>query len=99
MGFTAYETFLENLNSITSGINCLIQKAKGEPGRRFVWSPVAPDIVGEGVLRYVGWGTSYTNTEPILPTVLKRLDCDNYLIELVCMNSDGKNVYLLSIGY
>lgn len=99
MDFTAYETFLENLNSITCGVNYLIQKAKGKPGRRFVWSPADPDIVKEGVLRYVRRGTSYTNTKPILPEILKRLDCDNYLAELVCMNSDGKSVYLLSIGY
>ena len=54
MGFTAYETFLENLNSIRHGVSYLIQKANANPGKRFVWSPVAPDIVEEGSLSCVG---------------------------------------------
>lgn len=99
MDFTAYETFLENLNSITCGVSYLIQKVNDNPGKHFVWSPVAPDIVEEGSLSCVRWRIGYTNTEPILPAILEHLDCDNYIVELVCMNSDGKSVYLLSIGY
>lgn len=99
MGFTAYETFLENLNSIRHGVSYLIQKANANPGKRFVWSPVAPDIVEEGSLSCVGWGSGYANTKPILPAILKRLDDDNYIVELVCIKSSGESVYLLSVGY
>lgn len=99
MGFTAYETFLENLNSIRHGVSYLIQKANDNPGKRFVWSPVAPDIVEEGSLSCVGWGSGYANTKPILPAILKRLDDDNYIVELVCIKSSGESVYLFSVGY
>lgn len=99
MDFTTYETFLENLNSITHGVNYLIQKVNDNPGRCFVWSPVAPDIVKEGNLSCVRWGSGYTNTKPILPAILKRLDDDNSIVELVCIKSSGENVYLLSVGY
>lgn len=99
MDFTAYETFLENLNSITHGVNYLIQEVNDNPGRRFVWSPVAPDIVEEGSLSCVEGRIGYTNTEPILPAILEHLDCDNYIVELVYMKSYGNNYYLLSIGH
>ena len=53
MDFTTYESFLENLNSTMRGINRLIKKAEDKQGKRFVWSPVAPDVVGEGTLSYI----------------------------------------------
>lgn len=99
MDFEAYETFLENLSSIMRGIDCLIQKAESKSGKRFVWSPVAPDVVAEGTLDHVGWGSGYANTKLILPAILKRLDDDNYIVELVCIKSSGESVYLLSVGY
>ena len=36
MGFEAYETFLENLSSVMSGIDCLIKMAEGKKWERFV---------------------------------------------------------------
>ena len=50
MDFDTYETFLENLTSVMNGINCLIQKAMGEHGKRFVWSPISPGIVERALL-------------------------------------------------
>ena len=55
MDFDTYETFLENLFSVMRGIDCLIQMAGSKSGKRFVWSPVTPDIVKEGALSHVGW--------------------------------------------
>lgn len=99
MDFDAYETLLENLSSIVSGIDCLIQKAKGEMGKRFVWSPVAPDIVEEGILSHVEWGFIYTDTETIPQAILEYLNSENFFVELVCMNTDSGSYYILSIGH
>lgn len=99
MDFEAYETFLENLSSVMRGINRLIQKAKGESGKRFVWSPLAPDIVEEGVLNCVERGLIYTDSEDISQVILKNLNYENFIIELVYTNIDNGSYYLLSIGY
>lgn len=99
MDFDAYETFLENLSSVMSGINCLIQKARSKSGKRFVWSPVAPDIIEEGTLDYVEWGFTETEDETIPQVILEYLNSENFIIELVCMNTDSGNYYLLSIGH
>ena len=99
MDFEAYETFLENLSSVMRGINRLIQKAKGESGKRFVWSPVAPDVVAEGTLNCVEWGFVYTDIKVIPQVILEHLSYKNFLVELVYTNTDNGSSYLLSIGY
>ena len=99
MSFTAYETFLENLNSITHGVSYLIQKANDNPGKRFVWSPVIPDIVKKGTLNYVEWEFTETDTEVIPQVILKYLNSENFIVELVCMDTDSRSYYILSIGH
>ena len=99
MDFDTHETFLENLSSVMRGINCLIQKAKGEKGKRFVWSPIAIDIVMEGTLNHVEQGFVYTDIKDIPPAILKHLDYENYVVELVYINTHNGSHYLLSIGY
>ena len=98
MDFEAYETFLENLSSVMRGINRLIQKAESKSGKRFVWSPVAPDIIEEGTLDYVEWGFTETEDETIPQVILEHLNYENFVIELVCMNTDSGSYYILSIG-
>ena len=99
MDFKEYETFLENLSSIMSGVSCLIQKATSKSGERFVWSPVAPDIVEEGALSYVGRGLVYTDIKTILRVILEYLDDENFIVELVYIDIHGESYYLLSIGH
>ena len=99
MDFEAYETFLENLSSVMRGINYLIQKAGSKSGKRFVWSPVAPDIIEEGTLDYVEQGFVYTDIKDIPPAILEYLDYENYVVELVYINTHNGSHYLLSIGY
>lgn len=99
MDFEAYETFLENLTSVMSGIDRLIRMAKGKRGKRFVWSPIALDIVEEGTLNYVKWGFIYTDSKDIPQVILEYLNSENFIVELVCMNTDSGSYYLLSIGY
>lgn len=101
MDFDTYETFLENLSSIMRGINCLIQKAEGKKGKRFVWSPVAPDIVKEGVLSHVEWGFVYTDTETIPQAILQHINEDNYVVELAYSvdEDDKKPSFSLYVGY
>ena len=99
MDFEAYETFLENLSSVMRGLDRLIQKAGSKSGKRFVWSPVAPDIIEEGILDYVGWGFTETETEAIPQVILEYLNSENFIVELVCMNTDSGSYYLISIGH
>ena len=99
MDFKEYETFLENLSSIMSGIDCLIQKAGSKSGKRFIWSPVAPDIIEEGTLNYVEWGFTETEDEAIPQVILEYLNSENFIVELVCMNTDSGSYYILSIGH
>lgn len=101
MDFDEYETFLENLSSVMRGIDCLIQEAKGKSGRRFVWSPVAPDIVEEGVLSHVLWGFVYTDTKTIPQAILQHIDEDNYIVELAYSvdKDDKKPCFSLYVGY
>ena len=101
MDFEAYETFLENLFSVMSGINCLIKMAEGKKGKRFVWSPVAPDIVQEGVLSHVGWGFVYTDIKDILQAILQHINENNYVVELACSvdEDDKKPSFCLFVGY
>ena len=99
MDFEAYETFLENLSSIMRGIDCLIQKAESKSGKRFVWSPVAPNIVAEGTLNYVEWGFVYTDIKVIPQVILEHLNYKNFIVELVYTSSHSGSHYLLSIGY
>lgn len=101
MDFDTYETFLENLSSIMSGVDYLIQKAKGEVGKRFVWSPVAPDIVKKGVLNHVEWGFVYTDTETIPQAILQHINEDNYVVELAYSvdEDDKKPSFSLYVGY
>ena len=99
MDFKEYETFLENLSSVMRGIDCLIQKVDSKSGKRFVWSPITPDVVGEGVLSHVGWGLVYTDTKAIPQAILRHLNYENFVVELVCMNTDSGSYYLLSIGH
>lgn len=100
MDFEAYETFLENLSSVMRGIDCLIQKATSKRERRFVWSPLAPDIVEEGALNYVGRGLIYTDSKDIPQAILEHLnDDENFTIELAYTNIDNGSYYILSIGY
>lgn len=99
MDFEAYETFLENMPFLMRGINRLIQKAKGEKGKRFVWSPIATDIVMEGPLNHVEQGFVYTDIKDIPPAILEYLDYENYVVELVYINTHNGSHYLLSIGY
>lgn len=100
MDFTAYETFLENLNSITRGVAKLIQKAEQNAGKPMLWSPLSPDIIKKGVLTHTEWGIVYTNSSPIQQTILERLDDDNYVVELTYrIDSFGDDVYSLYIGH
>ena len=101
MDFEAYETFLENLSSIMRGIDCLIRMAEGKSGKRFVWSPIAPDVVGEGVLSHVEWGFVYTDTKAIPQAILRHIDEDNYVVELACSidEDDKKPSFSLYVGY
>ena len=99
MDFEAYETFLENLSSVMRGINCLIKMAEGKKGKRFVWSPVAPDIIAEGTLNYVERGFIETEAEAIPQVILEYLNSENFIVELVCMNTDSGSYYILSIGH
>lgn len=101
MDFEAYETFLENLSSVMRGIDCLIQMAGSKSGKRFVWSPVAPDIVEEGVLNHVGWGFVYTDIKAIPQAILQHIDEDNYIVELACFvdEDDKKPSFCLFVGY
>ena len=99
MDLNEYETFLENLYFVRRGINCLIQKAKGENGKRFVWSPLAPDTVKKNALNYVERGFIYTDSEDIPQVILKHLNYENFLVELVYTNTDSGSYYLLSIGH
>ena len=99
MDFEAYETFLENLSSVMRGINCLIQKANNERGKHFVWSPIAPDIVVEGALDYVGWWPIYTDIKDIPQVILKCLNNKNLIVELAYTNTHNGSHYLLSSGH
>lgn len=99
MDFEAYETFLENLYSVRRGINRLIQKAESKSGKRFVWSPIAPDVVAEGTLNCVEWGFVYTDIKVIPQVILEHLNYKNFIVELVYTNIDNGSYYLLSIGY
>ena len=101
MDFGTYETFLENLFSVMRGIDCLIQKAKCERGERFVWSPVAPDIVEKGALSHVWRGFVYTDIKAIPQAILQHIDEDNYTVELAYLaNGDDKEPFFyLSVGY
>ena len=99
MDFEAYETFLENLSSIMRGIDCLIQKAESKSGKRFVWSPVATDIVEEGALDYIGREFVYTDIKDIPQAILECLNDEDFIVELVYMNTYNGSHYLLSIGY
>ena len=99
MDFEAYETFLENLSTVMRGIDCLIKKAESKSGKRFVWSPAAPDIVEEGTLNHVGWGFTETEAKAIPQGILEYLNSEDFVVELVCMNTDSGSYYILSIGY
>ena len=99
MDFEEYETFRENLSPIMRGINRLIQKAEGKNGKRLVWSPVVTDIVMEGTLNHVEQGFVYTDIKDIPPAILEHLDYENYVVELVYINTHNGSHYLLSIGY
>lgn len=99
MDFDTYETFLENLSSVMRGIDYLIQKAGGKSGKRFVWSPITPDIVVEGALDYVGWGPVYTDIKDIPQVILKCLNNENLIVELAYTNTHNGSRYLLSIGH
>lgn len=99
MDFTAYETFLENLNSITRGINNLVQEAEENTGMPLLWSPLEPDIVNGGNLTYKECGFGYTNSSPIQQAILGLLDNNNYVVELTYnIDSSGNDVYSLYIG-
>lgn len=100
MDFTAYETFLENLNSITRGIANLIQEAKRNAWKPMLWSPLEPDIIKRGCLTHIEWGIVYTNSSPIQQAILEHLDDDNYVVELTYrVDSFGDDAYSLYIGY
>lgn len=100
MDFTAYETFLENLTSITHGVSKLIQKAEENTGMPLLWSPLSPDIIKRGSLTHIEWGIGYTNSSPIQQAILEHLDDDNYVVELTYrIDSFGNDVYSLYIGY
>lgn len=100
MDFTTYETFLENLNSITHGVAKLIQKAEQNTGMPLLWSPLSPDIIKRGSLTHIEWGMVYTNSSPIQQAILEHLDDDNYVVELTYrVDSFGDDAYSLYIGY
>ena len=100
MDFTAYETFLENLNSITRGTNNLIQEAEQNTGMPLLWSPLSPDIIKRGSLTHIEWGIVYANSSPIQQAILEHLDDDNYVVELTYrVDSFGDDAYSLYIGY
>ena len=100
MDFKEYETFLENLSSIMSGIDRLIQKAEENTGMPLLWSPLSPDIIKRGGLTHTEWGIGYTNSSPLQQAILEHLDDDNYIVELTYkIDSFGNDVYSLYIGY
>ena len=101
MDFETYETFLENLSSVMRGIDCLIKIAEGKSGKLFVWSPVATDIVKEGVLTHVEWGFVYTDIKDIPQAILQHINEDNYVVELACSvdEDDKKPSFSLFVGY
>lgn len=99
MDFEAYETFLENLSSVRRGINRLIQKAESKSGKRFVWSPIASDIVEEGALDYIGREFVYTDIEAIPQVILECLNDEDFIVELAYTNTHNGSRYLLSIGH
>lgn len=101
MDFETYETFLENLSSVMRGIDCLIKIAEGKSGKRFVWSPVAPDIVKEGVLTHVEWGFVYTDIKAIPQAILQHINEDDYIVELAYSvdKDDKKPCFSLYVGY
>lgn len=100
MDFTTYETFLENLNSITRGIANLIQEAEDNTGMPLLWSPLSPDIIKKGALTHTEWCIVYTNSSSIQQAILEHLDEDNYVVELTYrIDSFGSDVYSLYIGY
>lgn len=100
MDFTAYETFLENLNSITRGVAKLIQEAERNAWECMLWSPLSPDIIKRGSLTHIEWGFVYTNSSPIQQAILEHLDDDNYVVELTYrVDSFGDDAYSLYIGY
>ena len=100
MDFTAYETFLENLNSITRGVAKLIQKAEQNTWKPMLWSPLGPDIIKRGSLTHTEWGIVYTNSSHIQQAILEHLDDENYVVELTYrVDSFGDDAYSLYIGY
>lgn len=100
MDFTAYETFLENLNSSVRGIANLIQEAERNAWECMLWSPLSPDIIKSGNLTYKECGFGYTNSSPIQQAILGLLDDDNYVVELTYhIDSFGNDVYSLYIGH
>lgn len=100
MDFTAYETFLENLNSSVRGIANLIQEAEQNTGMPLLWSPLSPDIIKRGSLTHIEWGIVYANSSPIQQAILEHLDDDNYVVELTYrVDSFGDDAYSLYIGY
>lgn len=100
MDFTAYETFLENLNSSVRGIGNLIQAAERNAWEPLLWSPLSPDIIKKGGLTHIEWGIEYTKSSPIQQAILEHLDDDNYVVELTYrIDSFGNDVYFLYIGY
>ena len=103
MDFEAYETFLENLSSITRGINNLICEAMSHKNLPLVWSPLQPDFVAVGKLESVKVARGSANCNSILPFILQCIDEDNFVVELTYFVDDeyeGKNPsFYLSIGY
>lgn len=103
MDFTAYETFLENLNSITRGINNLIQKAMSHKNLPLVWSPLQPDFVEVGRLESVKVARGSANCNSIISFILQYIDEDNCVVELTYLVDDEHKYkvpcFSLSIGY
>ena len=103
MDFTAYETFLENLNSSVRGINNLIREAMSNKNLPLVWSPLRPDLVVMGELESVKVELGNASRSSIIPFILQYIDEDNYVVKLTYLvdneHKDTKPRFYLSIGY
>lgn len=103
MDFTAYETFLENLNSSVRGINSLIREAMSHKNLPLVWSPLQPDFVAVGKLKSVKVELGNASRNSIIPFILQYIDENNYVVELTYLidneHKDTKPRFYLSIGH
>lgn len=101
MDFKEYETFLENLSSVMSGLDYLINEAVSHEGHSLVWSPIQPNVVSVGELESIRANIENIDRDFILPFVLRHIDEDNYVVELTYAVDEyyKEPSFYLSVGY